>query len=684
MPELPNILDELLGIPTVAVGGTAVTPRRTTLDFAAGLDTEIAGESDPDTGAVRVTITAAGNGATVRPVRLAATGNVADLALASPTVDGETAVDGDRILLPFQSDPTEIGAYVAAIIVGGPNDGLMTLTRAADMPAGAVLPSGLSVAVQAGATYAGAKFTFFGDGSVTVGTSSPVLSWGAQVDVCPHDRGAIGDNSNDDTTAMQEAIEIARYRGTGLALRRGALYKITNTLNFINVGGTEYVGMRIHGGHGGPAPASSSIAWIVWHGNTTDAMIKAWAPSMSLERFGLRVAAGKATDVGIDWDKGVGGLAGTHLDCERLYVDPLNGTMTYGIRVGARDLSTTNLEYMAVDRCIFTRQTEAGIYIPNTSGQSKLHQITRTSFTYAKSGVRIKSGSARFAHCNFGRLTQCAVEVDRPVDFISLVDTDTEDCTRFLDTFWDGGASTSPWVLKVDGLRAGITENLAGDGRYMRVTHPGVLDLRSMQFEYNVSANDLDPDSVKIAIWSSVDATISSRGNLYLNKNPWSKGAGTNLWVSSENDWAKTFTEAPPGTWSASGYERMPRRSHGAREDGTRGVAANGSIFTAATLELPDDCACVVTAIISASKAGTGKESWVLTAAFENTAGTCTLVGPPADGSQATLHQPASLAWDAILDASGGAVRARLTLAADVYWTVSWQIAGLESQTADP
>lgn len=503
-------------------------------------------------------------------------------------------------------------------------------------------------------------------------TETPTVKW----------FGATGDGVTDDTTAIQRAIN---FVSSTLRLRIPAgVYRITSSLAATNAGGTEFYGMTIAGDVESPVFASSSGAALYWDGNTTDPMFKAHAPGMTIRGLVFRVAAGKTTVCAIDWDKPAGGLAQTALTVEFCDIDPLSGTMTYGIRVGAAVLSTTNLEYMAVDRCTFTRQTEAGIYIPNTSGQSKLHNITRSSFTYAKSGIRIKTGSARIHHCNFGRLTQCAVEVDSPTDFISMVDIDTEDCTRFLDTFWDGGASSSPWTLKIDGLRAGITENLAADGYYVRVTHPGIVDLSSIQFEYNVTNSDLDPDSVKIAVWSSVEASVSSRGCLYLGSEPWSRGAGVRLHVNSENDWAKTFVEAPPGTWSATGYVRIPMRTPGSRSDVAKGRAANNSAFTAQTITLPSDCTSGITAHISASKAGVGTESFELHASVTSTAGVAVLDGPPAGIEQYVHHTPGVQAWSASIDVSGGNARVRLTLDTDVYYTVAWYLNGMEYQRVEP
>lgn len=332
MPELPNVLDELLGIPTVAVGGTAVTPRRTTLDFAAGLDTEIVGESDPDTGAVRITITAAGNGATVRPARLAATGNVADLALASPTVDGETAVDGDRILLPLQTDPIENGVYVAAIIVGGPNDGLMTLTRAADMAAGSSVAPGLSVAVQEGTYWPGSTWTLTGSGALTVGTDAlRFVPDETRIDARKR-FGVRADGTTDDTAAIRAAAMAGAAYGIKVALPAGVI-KITETLDWRHDGVTNYAALDISGCMPSALPDYGIQQTILeWHGSTNDPMIQV-TRGTKLQGFLMRVAAGKSTVAAIDWDQheNHGAAKGSRIIVQHVSIlGDLSGVGTYG------------------------------------------------------------------------------------------------------------------------------------------------------------------------------------------------------------------------------------------------------------------------------------------------------------------------------------------------------------------
>lgn len=352
MPELPNILDELLGIPTVAVGGTAVTPRRTTLDFAAGLDTEIVGESDPDTGAVHITITAAGNGATVRPARLAATGNVADLALASPTVDGETAVDGDRILLPLQTDPIENGVYVAAIIVGGPNDGLMTLTRATDMAAASAVAPGLSVAVQEGTYWPGSTWTLTGSGALTVGTDAlRFVPDETRIDARKR-FGVRADGTTDDTAAVRAAATAGNAYGLPIDWPSGVI-RITDTLDWRSDGTTNWSALHIRGHLPLSLPDYGVQQTILeWDGATTDPMIRVSAGA-KLENFTVRVKAGKATVAAIDHNQhtNIGSQRGGKCVFRELtilgdlYDLGSYGTMDYGIAVGRvpyrRDTNTT-------------------------------------------------------------------------------------------------------------------------------------------------------------------------------------------------------------------------------------------------------------------------------------------------------------------------------------------------------
>lgn len=363
--------------------------------------------------------------------------------------------------------------------------------------------------------------------------------------------GAVGDGVTDDTAAIQRAIDAT---SASLRLRIPAgVYRITDSLAFHNAGGTEFYGFTLEGDVVSSQYASGSGSQLYWDGAGTEPMIEAHAPGMTIRGLVLRVATGKTTVCGIDWDKPVAGLAQTALTVEQCDLDPLTGTMTYGIRVGNRDPATTNLEYMAVDRCTFTRQTEAGIYVPNTSGQSKGHAITRTSFTYSKSGIRIKSGSFRTWGCNFGRLTQAAIEIDAQTDCISIVATDTEECARFLDTSWNGGGSIYPWPIHIDGLRASISDAVHADGNYIKMSYPGGLILDSVLFEY---AGTYDPADIKVLVQASAGGTtqshITSRGCLYLNSSPWSSGSGLPLVVDSTDDWYNTYSGSGP--WSVNGW----------------------------------------------------------------------------------------------------------------------------------
>lgn len=366
-----------------------------------------------------------------------------------------------------------------------------------------------------------------------------------------HEFGAVGNGVADDSGAFEEALAYCRANDRHLRLEYGKTYRITESIVVENEGGEEFCGFHMYSESPSPYFASNSGAQILWDGATTDPMLKLWAPGAGVSGVVFRVATGKATVAAIDWDKGATGLAGTTPSFRNCVFDPLTGTMTYGIRCGVSN--ATNLEYMLVDRCNFTRQTEAGIYIPNTSGQSKGHQITNSSFTYAKSGIRITSGSFRSWGCNFGRLTQAAVEVHSQTDTISIIATDTEECARFLDTTWNGGGSIYPWPIHISGLRASISDAVHTDGNYIKMSYPGGLILESVLFEY---AGTYDPDDIKVLVQASSGGTtqshITSRGCLYLNSSPWSSGAGLPLVVDTSDDWYHTYSGSGP--WSISGW----------------------------------------------------------------------------------------------------------------------------------
>jgi hypothetical protein len=114
----------------------------------------------------------------VRYVRGVATGSVSLTAFPGVTGgtpnDGITYIAGDRILLPVQGTAAQCGIYV----VGTVSAGTAPLTRAPDMPAGAVLPLGTIIEVgPEGTLYKNStwKATATTTGGPVIGTNDPVF-----------------------------------------------------------------------------------------------------------------------------------------------------------------------------------------------------------------------------------------------------------------------------------------------------------------------------------------------------------------------------------------------------------------------------------------------------------------------------------------------------------------------------
>ncbi len=95
-------------------------------------------------------------------VRLATTANIVSLS-GTMTIDGVSAIAGDRILVKNQSTGSQNGIYVVAA---------GAWSRAADADTSAEVTSGMYVMVEEGGTYAGAGFVLATANPITLGTTS--------------------------------------------------------------------------------------------------------------------------------------------------------------------------------------------------------------------------------------------------------------------------------------------------------------------------------------------------------------------------------------------------------------------------------------------------------------------------------------------------------------------------------
>lgn len=100
------------------------------------------------------------------------------------------------------------------------------------------------------------------------------------------------------------------------------------------------------------------------------------------------------------------------------------------------------------------------------------------------------------------------------------------------------------------------------------------------------------------------------------------------------------------------------------------GTATDGTEFVALEYTLPADCEADVTAVIKLHKSAVGKEIIVIAGDFETTSSTAAQLG----GTDAVRHKPNTQPWAAAFAVSGAKVQVKLTLAADVVWSVSIQV----------
>lgn len=110
----------------------------------------------------------------VHKVRGVTTADVPDLnAFTVAGNDGLTYAAGERVLLAAQSTGAQNGIYVVGTVGGG----TAPLTRAPDMAAAAVIPTGTLIAVDAGTLYANSLVMITNAGDVTVATTTPTFEF---------------------------------------------------------------------------------------------------------------------------------------------------------------------------------------------------------------------------------------------------------------------------------------------------------------------------------------------------------------------------------------------------------------------------------------------------------------------------------------------------------------------------
>jgi hypothetical protein len=149
-------------------------------------------------------------------------------------------------------------------------------------------------------------------------------------------------------------------------------------------------------------------------------------------------------------------------------------------------------EFYHFEKCYFVNNSGAGlvgIWIPNSTGQSKKHEIDRCSFAVDGGSmqywIRTDSGSFNTVGTSFEGAASSALLLGAVTDTINIVNSDVEGCNRFLQT---AGASTTRWNVNILQGRFGITNGtLAGDGQYIQYSLGGGLNLQGCDFSQGVA-----------------------------------------------------------------------------------------------------------------------------------------------------------------------------------------------------
>lgn len=205
------------------------------------------------------------------------------------TVDGQSVLMSDRILIKDESTASHNGIYTVTAIGDGSHP--FILTRSTDMDSGTEVP-GTFAFVQGGTLNANTGFVVTGIGPFTLGTTSINFTQFSSASGSSSDHtfdviayGATGNGTTDDTTSLQAAINAANAAGGGVVFMPTGNYKITSAL-------TIYTGITLRG-------AGRESSFISQSSTTAKGIIGTDISSVVLEGFLLQ-GPNSGSGIGID------------------------------------------------------------------------------------------------------------------------------------------------------------------------------------------------------------------------------------------------------------------------------------------------------------------------------------------------------------------------------------------------
>jgi len=308
--------------------------------------------------------------------------------------------------------------------------------------------------------------------------------------------GAKGDNINDDTQAIQAAIDAVEAHPTlitnvaGTVIIPVGFYKITNSLNLIDNGPNNWRrNINLKGRSNGSANAIGSN--IIFDSADDVPMINLFSRNCLIEGLTFYTAQGRSitTAILIENPSGVGVVPASGNSFKHIVISGnrgfpptyLNGGIENGVTVG--DAIAGNKELMKFHNCLFEYLDGAGFYIDNYDGQSKAHSFYDCGFVFSKYGIFIRSGSVQTYSSSFGRL-DTAIVLNQIADNIVINDPDVELCNHFLVTL---GNSNGYWPVSLTAGRFAVDP--ARTNAYIKFYHGGPLTLQNCVFEPQYNPN---------------------------------------------------------------------------------------------------------------------------------------------------------------------------------------------------
>ena len=284
----------------------------------------------------------------------------------------------------------------------------------------------------------------------------------------------MGNGINDDTSAIQEAIDAAilNARGGGVFVPAGT-YKISKTLHIQNVLGLKISGVSVGGTR------------LIWDGPPDVPMfLMRDTRDVVMSDFYIESTPAKPLFTAIQSENGVGTLyAPSQNHFQRLIINgKAKGGLTNGFRLAKGAGGDNNNDFHEFIRCQIRNYQGYGYSVEHSqSHTNRFHSCTFSGYGFGRAGVRTTHGSFSWFGGGGGGNTVADFSLGSANVTISIINGNFEDSRRLLIT---GGPTGARWPILLQGIRF-ASDNLPEDGIMIDVQNPGPLILKNNLFGTN-------------------------------------------------------------------------------------------------------------------------------------------------------------------------------------------------------